>query len=237
MPQTIKTWSFTRLSTYERCPLRAKFAYIDRIPEPERPLPPGKTEHANDRGTRIHDAAERFVKGGIELIPELSAFEPEYKKLRELYSEGRVSLEREWAFNAQWQPTSWDSHEAWVRVKLDAFVRVSKTRGIVIDYKTGRKSGNELKHADQCALYQLSAFLLYPELKEIDAELWYLDQDELSRVHYTREQGMKFFRRFDDRARKMTSATEFAPSANRFNCRWCPYGIEGTGHCEKATSF
>lgn len=49
----IDAWSYSRLSTFEQCKLRAKLAYIDRIPEPERPLPPGKTEHANDRGTLL----------------------------------------------------------------------------------------------------------------------------------------------------------------------------------------
>src|SRR5690606_8448838 len=65
----IKSWSYSRLTGLEQCALRAKLAYIDRIPEPERPLPPGKTEHANDRGTRIHLAAELFVRGEAELIP------------------------------------------------------------------------------------------------------------------------------------------------------------------------
>ena len=71
--ERIKAWSYSRLVDFEQCKLRAKLKYIDRIPEPARPLPPGKTEHANDRGTRIHDAAERFVRGGVELIPELKA--------------------------------------------------------------------------------------------------------------------------------------------------------------------
>ena len=58
--ERIKAWSYSRLADFEQCKLRAKLKYIDRIPEPARPLPPGKTEHANDRGTRIHDAGERF---------------------------------------------------------------------------------------------------------------------------------------------------------------------------------
>ena len=82
--QKIDAWSYSRLSTFEQCKLRAKLAYIDRIPEPERPLPPGKTEHANDRGTRVHNAAEMFVQGGIELIPELRSFREEFLRLREL---------------------------------------------------------------------------------------------------------------------------------------------------------
>lgn len=231
--QRIPAWSYSRLAVFEQCKLRAKLAFLDRIPEPERPLPPGKTEHANDRGTRIHDAAERFVQGGIELIPELKSFSAELHRLRELYKEGKVGLEGEWAVDDEWEPVAWRSSDAWVRIKLDAFVRLSKTHAVVIDYKTGKKFGNEIKHAEQCQLYQLAAFLRYPELEVIDVELWYTDQDDLTHMRFTRDQGLRFFKNFDDRGHKMTTTTEFPPSPNMFSCKWCPYGPRGTGHCEK----
>lgn len=133
--ERIKAWSYSRLVDFEQCKLRAKLKYIDRIPEPARPLPPGKTEHANDRGTRIHDAAERFVRGGVELIPELKAFSTEFHDLRNKYEHGMVSLEGEWAINKDWEPVAWGDRDAWARIKLDAFVRLSKTHAVVIDYK------------------------------------------------------------------------------------------------------
>lgn len=232
-PMTINAWSYSRLTVFEQCKLRAKLAYIDRIPEPPRPLPPGKTEQPNDRGTRVHDAGERFVKGGIELIPELRTFRPEFERLRELYKEGKVALEGEWAVDVEWSPVAWRSSDAWGRIKLDAFVRLSKTHGVVIDYKTGQKFGNEIKHAEQCQLYQLAAFLRFPELEVIDVELWYTDQDDITHMRYTREQGMRFFRNFDNRGHAMTDAIDFPANPNMFSCKWCPYGPAGTGHCQK----
>lgn len=229
----ITSWSYSRLTVFEQCKLRAKLAYVDRIPEPERPLPPGKTEHANDRGTRIHDAAERFVRGGVELLPELSKFRDEFFRLRELYAQGKVSLEGEWAVNKDWEPVAWRSNDAWARIKLDAFVQLNPSHGVVIDYKTGKMFGNEIKHAEQCQLYQLAAFLRYPKLEVIDVELWYTDQDELTHMRYTREQGLRFFRNFDNRGNKMTDTKDFPANPNIFSCRWCPYGPRGTGHCEK----
>jgi len=76
----IKTVSFSRLTDFEKCKHLAKLKYVDRIPEPARPLPAGKTEHANDRGTRIHEAAEHYVRGGIELVKELASFREDLKK-------------------------------------------------------------------------------------------------------------------------------------------------------------
>jgi hypothetical protein len=229
----ISAWSYSRLTVFEQCKLRAKLAFIDRIPEPARPLPPGKTEHANDRGTRIHECAERFVRGGVELIPELEPFRAELERLRELYQEGKVSLEGEWAVDKDWNPVAWKSSDAWARIKLDAFVRLSETHGVVIDYKTGRKAGNEIKHAEQGQLYQLAAFLRFPELETIDVEFWYIDQDDTTHIKYSRDQGTRFFNGFQRRGEAITSAVEFPPSPSTFNCRWCPYGPSGTGHCDK----
>ena len=229
----ISAWSFSRLAVFEQCKFRAKLQFLDKIPEPERPLPFGKTEHANDRGNRVHDAAERYVNSDIELIPELHKFRAEFARLKELYQQGKVSLEGEWAVDKDWEPVAWRSHDAWARIKLDAFVRISKTHGVIIDYKTGKKWGNEIKHAEQCQLYQLAAFLRYPELQTLDVELWYTDQDEITHMHYTKNQGLRFYKVFDNRARAMTEAVDFPPSPNIFSCKWCPYGPSGTGDCEK----
>lgn len=221
----IKTWSFSRLTDFEQCRYRAKLKYIDAIPEPPRPLPPGKTEHANERGSRIHDAAEAFVKGGVELVPELADFKEDFLELRELHQQGKVSLEGEWAFDREWNPCAWRSETTWCRVKLDAFVRVSDTHGRVIDYKTGKRMGNEVKHAEQGQLYQLAAFLKYPELETIDVEFWYTDQgtDSTAAANYTRAQGTAYFNKYDSRGSAVTDATEFPPNPNAYTCKWCPY--------------
>ena len=44
---------------------------LPEVPEPERALRPGQTEHANDRGSRIHDNCELYVRGDHDaLAPE-----------------------------------------------------------------------------------------------------------------------------------------------------------------------
>jgi len=229
--QYITSWSYSRAVVFESCRLRARLAYVDKIPEPLRALPPGKSEHANDRGTRVHTAAEKYVTGTVELLPELASFSAEFTRANQLYKEGLVSVEGEWAFTQDWAPTAWMSNDAWLRMKLDVFVRLTDTHAVVIDYKTGKKSGNEIKHAEQGQLYQLAAFMRYPELEEIDVEFWYTDQDDLTHMRYTRDQGLRFFRGFDQRGKRITSEREFPPSPNAHNCRWCPYGPKGTGHC------
>lgn len=222
---TIRTWSYSRLTDFEQCRYRAKLKYVDHVPEPPRPLPAGKTEHANERGSRVHEAAEAYVRGGVELLPELSRYKDPLKELQSLYKDSKVQLEEEWAMTRDWSPTAWMSEDAWCRMKLDAFVLVSKTHARVIDYKTGRIQGNEVKHTEQGQLYQLTSFLKYPDLETISVEFWYIDHgpDQDLRLHYTREQGTMYFDKFHNRGVNITECLEFKPNPNVYSCKWCPY--------------
>ena len=227
----LKTWSYSRLTVFEQCPYRAKLQYLDKIPEPARPLPPGKTEHANDRGTRLHDAAEMYVKGDVELLPELSKFAAEFASLKELRREGKASLEGEWGFDRSWNPVGWYSDDVWGRVKLDAMVTIDDTHAVIIDYKSGKRQGNEVKHAEQCQLYGLATLDRNPKLEKITVELWYLDIDDHVPVVYDANDLYVKRKGFTERALALTDATEFPKKPSIFNCRWCPYGPKGTGHC------
>lgn len=227
----IPTWSYSRLQVFEQCKFRAHLMYELKIAEPERELPAGKTEHANDRGTRIHTAAELFVKGDGPFTRELTSFQPEFEKLRQLYPTGIVSIEGEWGLDRDWEPAEW--RKAWGRMKLDYMVRLTSVAAVVIDLKSGRLFGNEVKHAEQAQLYQLNTFLRHPELEEVTTEFWYTDQNEIKPMTFRRDQGLRFRARWNSRAEKMTTCQEFPPNPNIFNCKWCGYGPWGTGHCSR----
>ena len=226
----IKSWSFSRLSEFETCAYRAKLKIIDRIPEPERQLKPGQTEHANDRGTRIHDACEVYIRGNGDLPAEAAKhFKAEFASLKTRFSDGAVSLEGEWGYDRDWEPCEYK--KAWCKVKCDAVVHLSPKHIVVIDYKTGRKFGNEIKHGEQVQLYAVAASLRYPEVETIDVELWYLDQDDMTHLTKPVEVWMRSHKLYDRRGNKMTTATEFKPTPSAFACQWCPYK---DGICEHA---
>jgi len=272
----INSWSYSSLAEFEKCAFRAYLKYDQRIPEPQRELPPGKTEHANDRGTRIHTAAEMFVQSKGPFIPEMKKFEAEFITLQQLYKQGKVSLEGEWAVTDQWEPVAWGGEwkegyffgeeadneikvvkklpqygrfgdvvklgkklygwmPAWHRSKIDAMVTYNEgTSAVVIDYKSGKKFGNEIKHGEQVQLYQLNAFMRYPHLEEVVTELWYLDVDDITRMKFTRDQGLRFKRSFDIRGNKMVNATTFPANPNKFSCQYCMYSNRpdgGTSQC------
>lgn len=228
----IASWSHSSLSNFERCKFLAWLKHDQRIPEPPRPLPPGTTEHANDRGTRVHDHAEHYVAGKRDdQPPEMKEFAVELAHLRRLYTLGLVSLEGEWAVDRNWVPCEWK--QAWHRSKIDAFVMPNEYQAIVIDYKTGRKFGNEIKHAEQTQLYALNAIFRYPKLEEVTTELWYPDVKDLTSVTFTRQQVLRFKHNFDRRGHAMTSCTDFPPNPNIHVCKYCEYGPWNGGQCTK----
>ena len=268
---SIPSWSPSRVADFEKCKFIAWLKYDQKIPEPERPLPQGKTEHANDRGSRIHNEAELYVRGKGPMPHEAGKFGSAFEKLRSLFDAGNVSLEGEWGMDRGWNPVAWNGEwratdepfiatskakklperglpgeyiqvgrqlyqwvPVWLRLKLDALVHLSRTEAVVIDYKSGKKFGNEIKHGDQMQVYQLCSFLRFPELKVVHTELWYLDVDELTRVTFTRDQGLCFKRSLEARGKALTTCTDFKPNPNKYSCQWCRYGEknDGSGHCK-----
>jgi len=225
--KTITSASYSRLLDFESCRFRAYLKHVERIPDP-RPSP------ASDRGTAIHQGCEDWMRGKQPEAPKEATkhFKDEMISLKKHFDSGIVSLEGDWGFDRNWQPTDWKT--AWFRMKLDAMVRLTKTHAVPIDYKSGRRFGNEIKHGEQLQLYAMATFIREPEVETITTELWYFDQNELATMTVTRAQGLRCLKGFDNRARKMTEATTFPPNPNAYSCRWCPFKPEtlgGTGHC------
>lgn len=225
----ISSASYSRLLDFESCKFKAFLKHYKRIPDP-RPSP------AADRGTAVHQACEDWMRDlpHQQKQPAEAAkhFRAELDSLKESFIQGKASLEGEWAFDRDWKPTEWKT--GWFRLKADAVVHPSPTEAVVIDYKTGKRFGNELKHGEQLQLYALAVFLREPEVKHVVAELWYFDQDDLARLDISRKEGLRYLRLFDNRARKMTEATTFPANPNMWSCKYCAYkSIElgGTGHC------
>lgn len=247
MSQTIQAGSPSLRDVYEECPKRAFLRAVKKIPEPERPPLANGKEYPNDRGSRLHDEAEAFVKGERDLPRELEGFYFQLHALRDHFMapDSTVITEELWAFDEDWEPLppingrhQWDRH--WIRLKIDAFVMHSPQFATVVDYKTGKRSGNEIKHGDQVLEYAIASFMKYPTLEEIEVELWYFDQDEIERKAYTYDRAMRFLPRVERRYTNMLSDSIFEPQPSKWNCRFCPYktgligklGPEGTGHCD-----
>ena len=216
----VKAWSASALDIFEKCRYHTYLKRVKRIAEP--------SGEAADRGSMIHDLAEHYVDGSLGELPEqLEKFEKAFKSLREQYIAGKVELEEDWGFDINWQPCGWMDKKVWARIKLDVFVHEDETSAKVIDHKTGRKFGNEIKHNQQAMIYAIAAFMRYPDLEYIETEFWYLDKGEYLRNHYTRKQLPILMPRLEKRAIAMTCCTDFPPKPSATACKWCHYNKSG----------
>lgn len=260
----IDAGSFSRLDVYEQCPRRALFAFALKIPEPDRGEPhakcpknmeTGEREWHNDRGSRVHESADEFVRGVRDkYCLELKDFDIELHNARAAYEEGLVYTEQMWCYKDDWTPTVWnDWNNIWMRIKLDVFqvvcdkktgeplgTRDEPIEACAIDIKTGKIFGNEVKHQEQVQLYALGSFKRYPSLDKVHTELWYVDHNDFKTLTYTRKQALRFQNGWDKRMDRMTSDRTFKPRPSQESCKFCPYRRKedgGSGDCDKAYAF
>lgn len=234
MDRPVKAWSYSTYNNFQRCPHRVYREKVLRDPRPELVIPEGKTEHPMERGSRVHEAAELYMKEGLELIPELERFRENFETMRELQNCEDVifCIEEDWAYREDWQPTGWHSEDCWLRMKVDMLM-IRNDEAILIDYKTGRRHGNEISHMTQAQLYQLGTFIRYPELEHVTVEFWYTDIGELTQADFRRGFGMQFQPLFTQKGQQVTNAINFDPKPSAFACKYCPYGTEqGSGTCQ-----
>lgn len=222
-------WSISKLFAYESCPMQFKLRYIEKLPEPPRP-----PDNPLERGNRVHNMLEKYVKGEGSLhgceAKRIDVFEPHLTHLETLYADGMATAEDDWFFNRDWDACERD--DVWLWSKLDFSVTDETNRVVVTgDYKTGKSAYKAVDHIQQIQLYTAVSALKYEWADVLIGEVWYVDEGWIRQAEYTREQALKFVGRFNARADKIYQDRMFRPNANKVTCRWCPYSPRGTGAC------
>lgn len=221
----VPTWSFSTLKDFEQCPYRVYLAKVAKAPR--------TSSTAADRGLRVHAAAEAFVRGDEEeLIRELLSFQIGMHRLREFYLKGLVQMEERWGFTRDWEPCEWEDDKLWAKMMLDAIVMDGEDSCFIIDFKTGKKKGNEIKHTDQGLTYAVGTIMKYPKVQFCQVEFWYTDEKEKLIKTYTREQLMLLIPHLEERAHTLTTCVEFEPKPSAQNCKWCSH--KETDTCDYA---
>lgn len=221
----VPAWSFSQLKKFEECPYRVYLSKVEKHPEP--------SSTAAERGTMLHDLAEDYIRGnsGEEVPRELEKLHMQYHELHDAYQANpeQFELEQDWGFTALWQPTGWFAPDIWARMKLDVFWREGSSAHI-IDHKSGRKFGNELKHSDQGLQYAVGAFKRYPTLEYAKVSFYYFDKGEVMTKAFSRDRAMVFLPRIEQRAFALTNATQeqlTRPKPSKNNCKFCPHAETG----------
>lgn len=217
----IKTWSFSSLTKFEQCPYASYLGKVEGFKEPAGP--------AADRGSQLHEVMERYIRGESDDLPPKVAASllPYVDTLRSAYKLGDVEIEQEWTFDKLWVQCEPKTPDVWAVFKCDAVVHESETCINIIDWKSGKIFGNELKHGTQGMFYCIAALLRYPKVNYVEAEFAYIDHGQTAiRCTMTRDELPHFLPRLTKRALAMTQAQEFPANPSKQNCRWCRFKDE-----------
>lgn len=225
-------WSYKKIKMYRACPFSVKLKYIDRVPEP--PQDP-KYDHKRLRGIKAHDDLEAAVNVGGPVPEEFADFAP----IVASYVELGGKAESDEYFDSCWNPMTPELVNGWPKghwlvVKKDVRV-LTPSYSLVVDWKTGKKHGNELDHFEQMKLYAVTEWRLYPGLPEYSVELQYLDQKDTWMHKFTPRDLERHWAHFDKDVDVMFNDKLFRPKPNILTCRYCPYNHKnGTGACPVA---
>lgn len=196
-------WSFSSLNTYERCPHTQSFPYSAR--------PAQEKNEAAERGIAIHDLCYKYALGQTEEHPDGDF---PWEVLRLGIPEEKIGLTDEWGVT--------DYKTAWFKVIPDNY-RVNETELEIIDFKTGKREYNEVKHTQQMQLYATALHAKYPQIETIKTNLWYLDLGIIIPSSSTAKQALARRPRYKIRADKMLSDNVLAPNPSKSNCRFCDF--------------
>ena len=209
-------WSYSALGDYEKCPALYRYKHVERLPEVKGP--------ALDRGIKIHETIEHYIKG---LSPELPSDFNRYKHLiDEVKGKPGLVVEDFWALNRSWQNTTPRADDAWWRGKLDAYWREGDVAH-VLDWKTGKIYDS---NRDQMKLYAGVTLARDPEVSKVVVELVYLDAREAREEDYTREHFPLIQRDFNRRAYRIEEDKTFRARPGQ-PCKWCSFSKAKGGPC------
>lgn len=233
MGNGIDNWSFKKLKMYRQCPMQVRFQYIDRLPLPEKPA---KFEEKRLRGVKAHDDLADCINVAAPVPQEFIDFEP----IIEAYRALGAKAEDDEYFDASWKPmtpkftSNGFPYGHWLVVKKDVRI-LTPTYSLTVDWKTGKKAGNEMDHFEQMKLYAVTEWLLHPGLPEYAVELQYLDQKDTWAHSFTPADLERHWAKFDQQVDIMMNDKVFRPKPSIPVCLYCPFNKKtGSGACPVA---
>ena len=230
-------WSYSRLSSHEKCAHRYGHQYVWKTPFIDEAGPP------LIHGRRVHGGMAAYLLGGEngtfyaeqDKITYKAEMRLEAKKIGHfsaLIEDVRANqpvVEQQWGYTELYRPTSWFGKDTYWRVILDAGVLWPDNKFSCIDWKTGRAYED---NADQMRQFAVGVFSRYPQVHWLETRLEYLDTGQEQHEEFRRSDVPSLVADFARRVGPIENDKTFAPRPGS-HCRFCPFRKNGgTGHCE-----
>ncbi len=215
----LDAWSYSRLSTYRKCPKQSKLKDIDKVK-----VPGQKLGSALLRGREVHDYMQAVTTG--KTPAKRREFQWGTTRVLEIAGRRDYDVERRWAVNKRWQRVEWFSDDAWCRIVVDFVGYDGDLRMLMVDYKTGKI--REIDTKEQLSLYAVVGFALHPLVQEIVVEAWWLDHQHSLRRTYARKVDGILQEVWEQQARPLLEDRTFEATPGS-HCRWCDFSHKHKG--------
>ncbi len=217
-----KPLSYSGIGTYEKCPRKFKYHYIDKLEMEKGPVPPHLI-----RGLKLHGQIEDYLNGKLEVREMDPDLMKHMRYIDNLKHQGAIA-ELKFCVANDWSMQDWDAEEGLLRGIQDV-VLVWDDTGYAesIDWKTGKVYA---EHCDQRALYALFIFLAYPHVETVRSSSYYLDQNISKNNNYERNKLTSYKWVWEKKANK-TRPPQPYPARKGYWCNYCEYGKSKGGPC------
>lgn len=207
----IKSWSFSSLLNFERCPYSVTF-----------PFKQTESEHAR-RGTEIHKNIAEYLRNpntkSTWSDDGRSHSNLDFSAIRSF----PLRIEERFGFDRDFTPVPY--REGWLKIIPDLVV--DQPILTVIDYKTGKSENNEIKHIQQLQLYLCALVSVFLDKEGYQGKVWYIDEDKEKPTQiYSKTKLLAMRERWALRGHIMTSTTHFPAKPSKSNCRFCVHNTE-----------
>lgn len=240
------SFSHSKLTTYQQCPQKYKFRYIDKIPPPTRSI-------ELHLGTSVHTALEKLYadarQGNVTSRDDLLTFfqqawdegySPELRIVRarataRTYLEMGVDMLKNyhWRFHPFTESTTLELEETFlfplseehkIRGIIDRLATAPNGSLEIHDYKTSRRLPNPAQVADdvQLALYEIAIRHRWPLMGGISLIWHYLAFDKEIKITKTPQQLETVKQDTLGLIHRIEAATSFPTHVSAL-CDWCEY--------------
>jgi hypothetical protein len=202
-------WSYSSLSLFNQCPKKYYHLRVAKdFVEPE-------TE-ALTYGTKVHEAAEFYIRDGKPIPPEFAYMQEILDMLKNL--PGEKLCEYEMGLTKNLEPCGFKDKDVWWRGIADLVI-MDGDKAYLVDYKTGKSS----KYADtkQLEILSLALFKHFPKLKKIKAGLLFVVAKDIVKANYTRETQEPYWVRWlqDTTQMELAHTNEVWNARPNFSCK------------------
>ena len=210
-------YSFSKLSTYQQCPLRFKFKYIDKIPE-------GKfDDSALVKGSNVHSILENYseVQQQNSIVEKFLKCDIAQKYLPAILGTSKSVKEFNIGLDTKLNPSKYSDKSTIFRGKVDLMTVIDKTLNI-IDYKTGKYKEEKYQSYDQLMFYAIYYFIRYHKIDKIRISYVYLEAQLENEMILERKYLSSYIDRLIKTINSVETDTQFIKNKSIL-CNWCPY--------------